>query len=335
MSDLPEIHRTLWKDRRVLVTGATGFVGSWLVEDLLNLGASVVALVRDYDPQSRLIRGGSINKISVVNGSLEDYRTLERAISENEVDTVFHLAAQPLVGVANRSPLMTFETNIRGTYHLLEACRVHSGLVKRIVVASSDKAYGEGPNLPYDETMPLRGQYPYEVSKSCADLLAQSYSISYGLPVGIARCGNIYGGGDLNFSRIVPSTIKALQNGDQPIIRSDGTFVRDYVYVKDVSIFYILLANYVGESRAKDLSFNFSAERPLSVLEIVQEIRKLMNCEHLTPIIENSARGEIHSQYLSSEKARKVLQWTPAYDLVSGLKETIAWYQSFLGDKSQ
>jgi len=223
-----------WSQRRVFVTGATGIVGSWLVKDLLAQGAYVVALVRDADPQSELYRSGDIHRISVVSGRLEDFHTLERAINEHEIDTVFHLAAQPIVGVAHRFPLHTFESNIRGSYNLLEACRVHNQFVQRVVIASSDKAYGPQPNLPYTEEMPLQGCHPYEVSKSCTDLIAQSYYYTYGLPVAIARCGNIYGGGDLNWSRIVPGTIRAFLQGERPVIRSDGTYVRDYIYVQRI-----------------------------------------------------------------------------------------------------
>ena len=221
-----------WTGRRVFVTGATGIVGSWLVKRLLELGAYVVALVRDWDPQTELVRSGDILRTNVVNGRLEDYDTLERAINEHEIDTVFHLGAQPIVTTALRNPLPTFEANIRGSYNLLEACRVHRSLVKRVVVASSDKAYGDAPSLPYTEDMPANGRHPYDVSKSCTDLLALSYAHTYDLPVTVARCGNIYGGGDLNWSRIVPGTIRSLWHGERPIIRSNGLFTRDYIYVR-------------------------------------------------------------------------------------------------------
>ena len=231
-----------WKAKRVFVTGATGIVGSWVVKDLLEAGAEVVALVYDANPQSELYRAGLVKRLNVVNGCLEDFYTLERAITTYEADTVIHLGAQAIVGVAFRAPLQTFQTNIRGTWNVLEACRVHSDLVKRVVVASSDKAYGAQEQLPYTEEMPLLGRQPYEVSKSCADAIAQAYFHSYGLPVAIARCGNIYGGGDLNWSRIVPGTIRSLYMGQSPLLRSDGNYVRDYVYVKDVSRAYLTLA---------------------------------------------------------------------------------------------
>ncbi|TAJ10886.1 MAG: NAD-dependent epimerase/dehydratase family protein [Nitrospirae bacterium] len=322
--------RPQWTGRRVFVTGATGVVGAWLVKELLARGASVVALVQDADPQSELYRSGDIQRISVVNGALEEFGTLERAINLHEIDTVFHLGAQTIVGVAHRSPLPTFEANIRGTYHLLEACRLHRDRVKRVVIASSDKAYGEQADLPYREEMPLNGRHPYEVSKSCADLLAQSYHHTYGLPVAIARCGNIYGGGDLNWSRIVPGTIRSLLAGERPIIRSDGRFVRDYIYVKDVVRAYLRLAEHLTGGRNAGEGFNFSMEQPLTVLDLVLRIRKLMDCEHIEPDVQNCAQGEIKSQYLSSAKAFSLLQWKPEFDLDSGLRETIGWYHGFL-----
>lgn len=319
-----------WRGRRVFVTGATGIVGAWLVKDLLALGAYVVALVRDADPQSEFLRSGDSRRTFVVNGQLEDFATLERAINEHEVETVFHLAAQPIVGAAQRSPLPTFEANIRGSYNLLEACRVHSDLVKRVVIASSDKAYGTQPHLPYTEDMPLQGQYPYEVSKSCTDLIAQSYHVSYGLPVAIARCGNIYGGGDLNWSRIVPGTIRSFLQGERPVIRSDGQYVRDYIYVKDVTQAYLRVAEHLDNPEIHGHAFNFSPERALTVLEIVEAIQQLMACQHLTPDVRNTAQGEILSQYLSAEKATRVLGWQPRYALTQGLSETIGWYREFL-----
>jgi CDP-glucose 4,6-dehydratase len=319
-----------WSQRRVLVTGATGLVGAWLVKQLLERGSYVVALIRDADPQSELFRSGDVARVSVVSGDLTDFFTVERAISEHEIDTVLHLAAQPIVGVAHRFPLQTFESNIRGTYHLLEACRIHRALVRCVVVASSDKAYGEQPQLPYTEEMPLRGRHPYEVSKSCADLLAQSYHHTYGLPVGIARCGNVYGGGDLNWSRIVPGTIRSLLRGERPVIRSDGRYVRDYIYVKDVAHAYLTLADGIGDAALHGAAFNFSPESRVNVLELVERITALMGCGSLTPDVQNTALGEIRSQYLSADKASRLLAWKPAHTLEAGLRETIAWYREFL-----
>jgi len=324
------IVESFWRSRPVFVTGASGLVGSWLVKDLLARGAHVVALVRDPDPQSEFYRSGDYQHTSIVQGRLEDYWTIERAINEHEVDTVFHLAAQPIVGAAHRSPLQTFEANIRGTYNLLEVCRQHSGLVRRIVVASSDKAYGTQPMLPYTEDMSLVGRYPYEVSKSCADLLAQSYYYTYDLPVTVARCGNIYGGGDLNWSRIVPDTIRSYLRGMRPIIRSDGSYVRDYIYVKDVSGAYLRLAEHTDEAGVRGEAFNFSPEQPVTVLDLVGRIQRLMGCTHLPPDIQNTARGEIHSQYLNARKAERMLEWTPRFSVDEGLTETISWYRAYL-----
>lgn len=322
--------KDFWKARRVFVTGATGMIGSWLVKELLAQGASVVALVQDADPQSELYRSGDIRRVTVVNGALMDFWTLERAINQHEVDTVFHLGAQTIVGTAHRFPLPTFEANIRGTYNLLEACRLHADLVQRVVIASSDKAYGEQPHLPYTEDMQLNGRHPYEVSKGCADLIAQAYHHTYGLPIAIARCGNVYGGGDLNWSRIVPGTIRSFLRGERLIIRSDGTYVRDYIYVKDVARAYMRLAEYLDGSHVRGKAFNFSTEKPMTVLELVRVIQKLMDCAHLEPDIRNCAEGEIRSQHLSAAKARDILQWKPAFDLESGLCETIAYYRDFL-----
>jgi len=320
----------IWSERRVLVTGATGLVGSWLVKRLLAEGAGVVVLVRDWDPQSELLRSGDISRCSVVSGRLEDYGDLERAISEHETDTVFHLGAQAIVGTAQRSPLRTFESNIRGSYNLLEACRVHAALVKRVVVASSDKAYGEAETLPYTEDMPAKGCHPYDVSKSCTDLLAHTYAATYGLPVAVARCGNIFGGGDLNWSRIVPGTIRGALEGQAPVLRSDGTFTRDYLYVEDVVDAYLALAEAADREEVRGEAFNFSPERQMSVLEITRMLLDVLGRSDLEPIIRNTARGEIRDQYLDASKARRVLGWSCRFGLREGLERTVAWYRAHL-----
>ncbi|MGE5482647.1 MAG: GDP-mannose 4,6-dehydratase [Bacteroidota bacterium] len=324
-----------WSDRRVFVTGATGLVGSWLVRELVDQGAYVVVLVRDWDPQSELIRSGTIYRPHVVHGRLEDYMTLERAINEHEVDTVFHLGAQTIVGTALRSPLPTFEANIRGTYNLLEACRMHAKLVQRIVVASSDKAYGEVANLPYTEDMPPLGRHPYDVSKSCADLLAQAYYQTYGTPVVVARCGNIFGGGDLNWSRIVPGTIRSLYYGQCPVIRSDGRYTRDYLYIMDAVMAYLAAAEAVGRPGVAGEAFNFAPEQPRSVLEVVDVLRQLMDRTDLEPIILNEAKAEIRDQYLSAEKAWTMLGWRPRYSFEAGLRATVDWYKEFFSGRAQ
>lgn len=318
-----------WSGRRVFVTGATGFVGSWLVKELVKRGADVVVLVRDWDPQSELIRSGTVRHTHVVHGRVEDYATLERAINEHYVDTVFHLGAQTIVGTALRSPWSTFEANIRGTYNLLEACRVHAKLVQRVVVASSDKSYGEVSTLPYTEDMPPLGRRPYDVSKSCADLLAQAYYQTYGTPVVVARCGNVFGGGDLNWSRIVPGTIRSLYYGQRPVIRSDGRYTRDYLYVMDAVAAYLAMADAVDRPGIAGGAFNFGPERPRTVLEVVDALRMLMRRMDLEPVILNEAESEIRDQYLSSEKARRLLEWRPMYDFETGLKLTVEWYDRF------
>jgi CDP-glucose 4,6-dehydratase len=315
----------------VFVTGATGFVGSWLVKALLEHDAQVVALVRDLDHQSELVRSGAIRRVTVVNGCLEDYTAIERAINEHEVDTVFHLGAQAIVGAALRSPLPTFETNIRGTYHVLEACRVHAGLVKAVVIASSDKAYGDTDNLPYTEQHALIGRHPYDVSKSCTDLLASAYFHTYGLPVAIARCGNIYGGGDQNWSRIVPGTIRSLMRNERPVLRSDGTLIRDYFYVEDAANGYLTLAEQIEAPGVKGSAFNFSNETTVTVRDIVTSIQEVMGLANIEPIVLNNGRGEIRDQTLSAKRARTILRWSAAFDLRQGLSRTVQWYRAFLG----
>lgn len=319
-----------WNGKCVLVTGATGLVGSWLVKALLERQARVITLIRDADPQSELIRSKTILKTTVVNGALEDFSAIERAVNEHEVDTVIHLGAQTIVGTALRNPLPTFESNIRGTYNLLEVCRLHKNLVKRIVIASSDKAYGSSLQLPYTEDMPLHGQHPYDVSKSCTDLLSTSYAHTYNLPIAISRCGNIFGGGDLNWSRIVPGTIRTLYHEIAPEIRSNGLYTRDYLYIQDIVEAYLTLAQAVERDDVRGQGFNFGPNRPYNVLEIVTALQQLMNRTDLQPRILNQAKGEIQDQTLCSKKAERLLGWKPAYTLEAGLKETIQWYHSYL-----
>lgn len=318
-----------WRERRVFVTGATGLVGSWLVRALVGQGARVAVLVRDWDPQSELIRSGLVGRTNVISGPVEDFATLERALVEHEIDSVFHLAAQTIVGAALRSPLATFEANVRGTYHLLEACRRQGEQVRCVIVASSDKAYGATDSLPYTEAMPPLGRYPYDVSKSCADLIAHSYHHTYGLPVAVARCGNIYGGGDLNWSRVVPGTIRSLHFGQRPVVRSDGSFTRDYLYVEDAVAGYLRLAESIALTGVCGEPFNFGPESPCAVQEIVRAVQKVMGREDLEPDVRDTARAEIRHQYLSSEKARRVLDWRPRYSLAQGVERSVQWYREF------
>lgn len=320
---------SFWKDRSVLVTGGTGLLGSWLVSRLLEAEASVVCLIRDWVPQSELVRTRQIEQVNTVRGDINDRDLIERALGEYEVEVAFHLAAQTIVGIANRNPVSTFSTNIGGTWNILEACR-RSPKVKSIVVASSDKAYGEQEHLPYDESMPLQGRHPYDVSKSCADLISQTYAASYNLPVAITRCGNFYGGGDLNWNRVVPGTIRSVLRGERPVIRSDGKFVRDYFYIEDGAAAYMLLAERLfSDSTLNGQAFNFSNESQIDVRQLVDLILKKMNSS-LRPEILNQASNEIRHQFLSAEHARAVLDWHPQFSLDAGLDRTLAWYREFL-----
>jgi CDP-glucose 4,6-dehydratase len=317
-----------WQDHPVLVTGATGLVGGWLVRRLLDAGAHVVCLVRDWVPDCEAARCGLFGRAGVVRGDVCDQALIERTLGEYEVQSVIHLAAQTIVGIANRNPVSTFEANIRGTWALLEACR-RSPAVRQVVVASSDKAYGDQEKLPYDEDAPLQGRHPYDVSKSCADLIAQSYAVTYGLPVVVTRCGNFYGGGDLNWNRIVPGTIRSALRGQRPVIRSDGLSVRDYFYVEEGAAAYMLLVEHLARDRAlAGEAFNFSNELQVTVLQLAQLILRLMDSD-LAPEVRNEASNEIRHQYLSAAKARKRLGWAPHYNLETGLRKTIAWYKEF------
>ncbi len=313
----------------MLVTGASGLLGGWLVRELVEEGADVTALIRDGAPKSTLFRDGWINRINTVNGGLHDIALIRRTMSEYTVDTVFHLAAQTIVGVAKVDPVTTLEANVQGTWNVLEAARQTH--MKQIVVASSDKAYGSSDELPYREDHPLRGRYPYDVSKSCADLISTMYATTYALPVVIARCANLFGGGDLNFSRTIPGVILAALKGERFLIRSDGKFVRDFLYVKDAATAYMRLAEKLADNRGMaGEAFNFGLEIRLTVLELVQNILAMMHCGQLEPIVQNIASSEIREQYLSAEKARRLLEWEPNYTLQGGLQETIDWYREFL-----
>lgn len=327
-----EMNRSFWIDRPTFVTGGTGLVGGWLVRRLREAGADVVCLVRDWIPQSELVRSRQIERVKIVRGDIRDRDLLERILGEYEVDTVIHLAAQTIVPIANRNPVSTFETNIQGTWNLLEACR-RSPRVKQIVLASSDKAYGDQERLPYDESTPLQGRHPYDVSKSAADLIASTYAVSFDLPVAVTRCGNFYGGGDLNWNRIVPGTIRSVLRGQAPVIRSDGQFVRDYFYVEDGAAAYMLLAEQLAQHpEMRGEAFNFSYGTPLTVLEIARHILSLMKST-LQPEIRNEAVHEIRRQYLDAGKARKALGWSPLFTLDDGLQRTIAWYKEFLAEE--
>lgn len=322
------LNENFWKDKNILVTGCTGLLGSWITESLVSKKGNVIGLIRDSVPKSRLYQSKIINDIISVRGEIENYFSLERLLNEYEIDTVFHLAAQTIVTLANRNPISTFKSNIEGTWNILEACR-RSSQVSRIVVASSDKAYGDQLVLPYDEKTPLEGRHPYDVSKSCADLICRMYYETYNLPVCITRCGNLYGPGDLNFNRIIPGTIQSVFHQKRPVIRSDGSPLRDYFYVHDAVLAYELLAEKMDNKKIHGEAFNFSTEQPHSVLEIVQKTIDLMGSD-LKPDILNHSSNEIQDQYLSAQKAKKILNWKSKYNLDQGLKETIEWYSVFL-----
>jgi CDP-glucose 4,6-dehydratase len=329
MEGLAGMKNLFWRDRAVFITGATGLVGGWLTKHLLEQGASVTALVRDSVPASEFVRQGLADRVNVVRGGLASPYLLERAIAEYEIEVVFHLAAQTIVGIANRNPLSTFESNVRGTWNLLEACR-RSPMVKSVIIASSDKAYGDQKTLPYKEDMPLQGKHPYDVSKSCADLIAQSYAHTFGVPLAITRCGNFYGGGDLNWNRVVPGTIRSVIRGQRPIIRSDGQYVRDYFYVEDGAAAYMLLAErLMNDTKLRGAAYNFSNEAQISVSDLVTQILAKMGSK-LKPEIQNQASNEIRHQFLSAERARTELNWRPGFTLDEGLGKTIAWYREAL-----
>ncbi len=317
-----------WHDRPVFVTGATGLLGGWLVRRLVEEGASVTALVRDWVPRSTLLSADWLSKVTIVRGDVRDQVVLERSLGEYEIDTVFHLAAQTIVGVANRNPVSTLDTNIRGTWALLEAAR-RSPLTKAVIIASSDKAYGDHEELPYDEDAALQGEHPYDVSKSCADLIAKMYAVTFGVPVAVTRCGNFYGGGDLNWNRLIPGTIRSALKNERPMIRSDGTLIRDYFYVEDGAAAYMQLAQALhARPELRGEAFNFSNELQVDVLTLTKKILERMKSP-LEPDVRAEARNEIQHQWLSAAKARRMLGWAPQFTLDEGLERTIAWYREF------
>jgi CDP-glucose 4,6-dehydratase len=321
---------SFWTDRNVFVTGATGLLGSHLTEELLSRGARVTALVRDWVPDSRAVSSDLLPRCQLVRGELEDYKTLLRALNEYEIDTVFHIGAQTIVGTAARSSLSTFESNIRGTWCLLEAAKQCGKRIQRVVVASSDKAYGAHDKLPYTEDAPLQGRFPYDVSKSCTDLISFSYWHTYSVPIAVTRCGNLFGAGDLNFNRLIPGTIRSALQDERPLIRSDGTFVRDYFYVRDAVDAYLQLAERMPGEQFSGEAFNFGTETPLTVLEVVDRLLAVMGKSSLAPVILNEASNEIPKQYLDCTKARTRMNWRPQFTFEDGLKQTVAWYAGWL-----
>lgn len=318
-----------WRGRRVFITGCTGFLGSWLTAALLERGASVVGLVRASEPESQLVRDGLIHRVEQVSGELLDYTLLQRTLTDCAIDTVFHLAGQTIVGVANREPAATFETNIRGTWLLLEAVR-QTPAVRGVVIASSEKAYGEQLNLPYREHYPLQGRHPYEVSKSCADLIAQSFAHTYGLAIAVTRCSNLYGGGDVSWNRLIPGTIRSLLNHERPVIRSDGSFRRDYLYVADAVRGYLMLAEHLTGPGVRGEPFNLGSGCPVCALDVVRTIIALSEHPDWEPLILDEVMHEIQDEYLSPEKVRAAVGWEPQYSLAAGLEEAMHWYRAYL-----
>jgi len=328
------VSKNFWRDKNVLVTGSLGFLSSWLIIDLLERGAGVTGLNDDYNPRSLLRLKGLEKKICFIQGSITDYPAVERIFTQYDIQVCFHLAAQTIEGACRRSPLTAFDTNIKGTWNMLEAARNSRQNLESIVIASSDKAYGEQKELPYREDQELLGRFPYDASKVCDEVIAQSYSRTFGLPVGITRCANIYGGGDFHWSRIVPGTIRSVLRNENPVIRSDGTPVRDYLYAEDTADAYITLAEAVAGGKAKGESFNFSAEHHKSVLEIVKMIIAVSGKKNIRPDVQGKGKPyqEIDRQILSAAKAGKVLGWKAGYSLEEGLKKTFDWYVKYAAE---
>lgn len=319
-----------WKNANVLVTGADGFIGSHVAKELIERKAEVVTIVRDIKKRSNIDLLNLKKNITIVHGNLINYQDCERAINEYDVDFCFHIAAQAIVGQANRSPLSTFESNIKGTWNILEACRI-SKTVKGLVIASSDKAYGQQKKLPYTEESPLNGYYPYDASKACQEILARSYFMTYSLPLAITRNANTYGPADMNFSRIIPDVITRILKNEQPVIRSDGSPERDYMYIKDAVNAYLTLAENLHRKDVAGEAFNFGTSKPISVIRLYERIIKLMG-KNFKPKILGEAKNEIDRQYLDSTKAKKVLDWEAKYTIDEGLKKTIEWYKGHFGE---
>jgi len=317
-----------WKDKNVFITGGAGFIGTWIIKELVDKGAEVYCLVKEMPKESNFTGLGLDKKVSLIYGDILDINSLKLFFEKYNIDSVFHLAAQPLVQLALKFPLETIETNVMGTLNVLEACRLNPR-IKRILIASTDKAYGSSEKLPYDETFPLRGEYPYDVSKSCVDLISHAYGKTYNMPVAITRCSNVYGGGDLNFDRIVPETIKHILFNENISIRSSGKFKREFFYVKDAAHAYVVLAEKIEELGLKGEAFNFGTDKPVVILDLVKNIIDISERKDVKIDILDIAKAEIKDQYLSSEKARKILKWEPKYNLEEGLKETFNWYKEY------
>jgi len=320
-----------WKNRNVMITGVTGFVGTWLAKDLVEKGANVVGFVRDEIPNMPLRTMGIYDKLlAAPKGDLIDYKSVKRVFNEYEIETCFHLAAQPIVTIANKNPTWTFEVNIKGSWNVFEAART-SEHIKSVIIASTDKVYGEPIKLPITEDHPLLAKYPYDASKACMERIAHTFFTTYGLPIGITRCCNIYGGGDLNFSRIINGTIKSILMDQNPVIRSDGTPVRDFIFVKDAANAYLTLAEQIERPGVKGQAFNFASNSPINMLDLVNKIIEVSGRTHIKADVQGTKKpdAEIDEQYLSGEKAKAVLGWEPKFNLEQGLRETIQWYDNY------
>ncbi|OKP96116.1 GDP-mannose 4,6-dehydratase [Paenibacillus sp. P46E] len=314
-------------DCRALVTGASGFVGAWLTQHLVDQGAEVTTILSEFNPRNQFAKLGLDKEIRCYYGSITDYNLIERAITDGKINTVFHLAAVSLQDLAYQIPWQTFETNVKGTYNLLEVCRVHQCQISKIIVASSDKVYGDSPILPYDENLPIQGRNPYDVSKSCSDLIAQSYRHSFNLPIAIGRFGNIYGGGDLNYRRLIPGTVQRLYAKLPPVIRipSNGIYMRDFLYIQDLIAAYMAMYDYVDKEGEGDV-FNFGTGTLWDIKKVIEIIQRATNLEHIEPLYEHQINSEILHQHLSPEKAKSILNWSAETSLEEGIRKTVEWY---------
>ncbi|KWX69902.1 GDP-mannose 4,6-dehydratase [Paenibacillus jilunlii] len=323
-------------DCRALVTGASGFVGAWLTHHLIEQGAEVTSVLSEFDPRSQFAKLGLDKEIRCYYGSIADYNLIERAITDGKINTVFHLAAVSLQDLAYQIPWQTFETNVKGTYNLLEVCRIHQDQISKIIVASSDKVYGDSPDLPYDEDMPIQGRNPYDASKSCSDLISQSYRHSFNLPIVIGRFGNIFGGGDLNFRRLIPGTIQRLYANLQPIIRipSNGIYMRDFLYIQDLIAAYMAMYHYVNNEGNGNV-FNFGTGKLWDIKKVTDIIQRVMNLEHIEPLYEYQKNSEILHQHLSPEKAKSMLNWSADTSLEEGITKTVEWYHDYWNSHSK
>lgn len=326
-------NKNFWQDKKVFITGGTGFIGTYLVNELVENGADVYCLVHELQKNCNFGKLGLDKKTTLIYGSVLDFDLIKLILEKDRIDTVYHLAAQPLVQVALKKPAETIKTNVIGTLNILEACRLNE--IKRVIIASSDKAYGSHDNLPYDESFALKGLYPYDVSKSCTDLLAQSYGKTYGMNIGISRSSNVYGGGDLNFDRIVPETIKHILFNEPILIRSNGKFIREFFYVKDAAKAYLLLGEKLNELGIKGEAFNFGTDKPVAILDLVKKIKEISGKEDAEIKVLDVVKAEIKDQFLSSQKARNILGFIPEYDLENGLRETYAWYKEYFDNEKQ